>query len=126
MVMNKIRIAMVGAGETATPLLRQLLDAPFVELIGVAELNMALPGVALARERGIPVTDNFIELAEQGERVDIIIDLTGSRKVREDLRRFMQFAGNTHTVIMHERIALLMMSLSAGQLVETRHESLSY
>lgn len=124
--MNKIRIAMVGAGETGTPLLRQLLDAPFVELIGVAELNLGLPGVALARERGVPVTDNFIELAEQGERVDIIIDLTGSRKVREDLRRFMQFAGNTHTVIMHERIALLLMSLSAGELVETRHDSLAY
>ena len=48
------------------------------------------------------------------------------RSVREDLRRFMQFAGNSHTVIMHERIALLLMSLSAGKLVQTRHESLSY
>lgn len=124
--MEKIRVAMVGAGETATPLLKQLLASDFVELVGVAELNLALPGVALVKEHGIPVTDNFIELAEQGERVDIIIDLTGSRKVREDLRRFMQFAGNSHTVIMHERIALLLMSLSAGKLVQTRHESLSY
>ncbi|MDC7714887.1 oxidoreductase [Vogesella sp. LYT5W] len=124
--MEKIRIAMVGAGETGTPLLKQLLAAPFVELVGVAELNLALPGIAIARAAGVPVTDNFIELAEQGERIDIIIDLTGSRKVREDLRRFMQFAGNSHTVIMHERIALLMMSLSAGSLVATRHESLSY
>ena len=124
--MEKIRIAMVGAGETGTPLLKQLLAAPFVELVGVAELNLALPGIAIAREAGVPVTDNFIELAEQGERIDIIIDLTGSRKVREDLRRFMQFAGNSHTVIMHERIALLLMSLSAGTLVSTRHESLSY
>ena len=124
--MSKIRVALVGAGETGTPLLQQLLAAAFVEIVGVAELDLALPGVALARAHGIPVTDNFIELAEQGERVDIIIDLTGSRKVREDLRRFMQFAGNAHTVIMHERIALLMLSLSAGRLVETRHESLSY
>ncbi|WP_174874402.1 oxidoreductase [Vogesella oryzae] len=124
--MEKIRVAMVGAGETATPLLKQLLTSDFVELVGVAELNLALPGVALVKEYGIPVTDNFIELAEQGERVDIIIDLTGSRKVREDLRRFMQFAGNNHTVIMHERIALLLMSLSAGKLVQTRHDSLDY
>lgn len=125
--MNKIRVAMVGAGETGEPLLRQLLGAAFVQLVGVAELDLSLPGVALAREHGVPVTDNFIELAEQGEGVDIIIDLTGSRKVREDLRRFMQFAGNTHTVIMHERIALLMMSLSAGKLLETRHdETLAY
>lgn len=124
--MEKIRIAMIGAGETGAPLLKQLLAAPFVEVIGVAELDAKLAGVLLAREAGVPVTDNFIELAEQGERVDIIIDLTGSRKVREDLRRFLQFAGNTHTVIMHERIALLMMSLSLGELVQTRHDSLAY
>lgn len=124
--MDKIKIALVGAGETGTPLLKQLLAASFVELVGVADLNLDLPGVALAKEAGVPVTDNFIELAEQGEAVDIIIDLTGSRKVREDLRRFMQFSGNAHTVIMHERIALLLMSLSAGHLVQTRHDELSY
>ncbi|UGA36713.1 hypothetical protein JOS77_20950 [Chromobacterium haemolyticum] len=48
--------------------------------------------------------------------------MTGSRKVREDLRRYMQFSGNTHTVIVHERVALLMLSLGAGKLVTTRHD----
>lgn len=117
---------MVGVGETGTPLLKQLLDAPFVELVGVADLDLQLPGVLLAKERGVAVTDNFIEIAEQGDRVDIIIDVTGSRKVREDLRRYMQFSGNTHTVIVHERVALLMLSLGAGRWVETRHDELSY
>ncbi|WP_434634292.1 oxidoreductase [Chromobacterium sp. CV08] len=124
--MQKFRIGMVGVGETGTPLLKQLLDAPFVELVGVADLNLDLPGIRLARERGVAVTDNFIEIAEQGERVDIIIDVTGSRKVREDLRRYMQFSGNAHTVIVHERVALLMLSLGAGHRVETRHDELSY
>ena len=124
--MQKFRIGMVGVGETGTPLLKQLLDAPFVDLVGVADLDLQLPGILLARERGVAVTDNFIEIAEQGERVDIIIDVTGSRKVREDLRRYMQFSGNTHTVIVHERVALLMLSLGAGRWVETRHDELSY
>ncbi|AVG17966.1 MULTISPECIES: oxidoreductase [Chromobacterium] len=124
--MQKFRIGMVGVGETGTPLLKQLLDASFVDLVGVADLDLQLPGILLAKERGVPVTDNFIEIAEQGERVDIIIDVTGSRKVREDLRRYMQFSGNTHTVIVHERVALLMLSLGAGSWVETRHDELSY
>ncbi|ERE17865.1 oxidoreductase [Pseudogulbenkiania ferrooxidans EGD-HP2] len=124
--MQKFRIGMVGVGETGTPLLKQLLDASFVDLVGVADLDLQLPGILLAKERGVPVTDNFIEIAEQGERVDIIIDVTGSRKVREDLRRYMQFSGNTHTVIVHERVALLMLSLGAGRWVETRHDELSY
>ena len=87
--MEKIRVGMIGAGETGTPLLLQLLEAPFVKMVGVADLNLELPGIRLAQEHGVPVTSNFIEIAEQGEEVDIIIDVTGSRKVREDLRRFM-------------------------------------
>ncbi|UTH72953.1 oxidoreductase [Chromobacterium sp. IIBBL 290-4] len=125
-IMEKFRVGMVGVGETGTPLLKQLLDAPFVEVVGVADLDLQLPGVRLAQEKGVAVTANFIEIAEQGERVDIIIDVTGSRKVREDLRRYMQFSGNTHTVIVHERVALLMMSLGAGQRVDTRHDEMTY
>ena len=124
--MEKFRIGMIGAGVTGTPLLQQLLDAPFVQMVGVADLDLTRPGILLARQYGVPVTSNFIEIAEQGDQVDVIVDVNGSRKVREDLRRFMQFSGNSHTVIVHERIALLMMSLGAGHLVETQHEELGY
>jgi predicted homoserine dehydrogenase-like protein len=123
--MEKYRIGMIGAGVTGTPLLQQLLDAPFVEMVGWPIWICVCPASAGAA-RGVPVTSNFIEIAEQGDQVDIIIDVTGSRKVREDLRRFMQFSGNSHTVIVHERVALLMMSLGAGSQVETQHEEMGY
>ena len=119
--MQAFRIVVIGAGETGTPLLQQLLNAPFVKLVGVADLNLTLPGIALARAHQIPVTDNFMELVAQGTAVDIIIDVTGAAKVREQLRQYMMDSRNTHTVIMHERIALLMMSLSAGSLVDGKH-----
>ncbi|WP_312567697.1 Gfo/Idh/MocA family oxidoreductase [Comamonas sp.] len=119
--MQAFRIVVIGAGETGTPLLQQLLNAPFVELVGVADLNLELPGIALARQHQIPVTNNFMELVSQGTAVDIIIDVTGAAKVREQLRQYMVDSRNTHTVIMHERIALLMMSLSAGSLVDGKH-----
>ncbi len=124
--MTMFRIAMVGAGETGTPLLKQLIAAPFVEVAGVADLNLDLPGVRLARENGIRVTSDFMELAREGDRVDIIIDVTGSRDVREALRQHMVNSGNQHTLIMHERIALLMMSLSLGTAIDPKHGGQGY
>lgn len=124
--MTVFRIAMIGAGETGTPLLKQLIGAPFVEVVGVADLNLNLPGVVLARDAGIRVTSDFMELAREGERIDIIIDVTGARAVRETLRQHMMDTGNEHTLIMHERIALLMMSLSAGKLIAPKHGEQGY
>lgn len=124
--MKSFRIGVIGAGETGTPLLRQLLDAPFVDVVAVADLNTETPGMLLAREQGVKVTHNGLDIAEMGAQVDIIIDMTGSPKVREDLRRYMQFSGNTHTVIVHERVALLMLSLCTNQLAETLHDESGY
>lgn len=124
--MNGFRIAVIGAGETGTPLLKQLLDAPFVQVLGVADLDLTMPGIALAKERGVKVTAEFMELARLGKDVDIIIDVTGAPKVRESLRKHMVESGNDHTLILHERIALLMMSLSAGQLCAGKHGEQAY
>ena len=124
--MNGFRIAVIGAGETGTPLLKQLLDAPFVQVLGVADLDLTMPGIALAKERGVKVTADFMELARLGKEVDIIIDVTGAPKVRETLRKPMVESGNDHTLILHERIALLMMSLSAGQLCAGKHGEQAY
>lgn len=119
--MQGFRIAVIGAGETGTPLLKQLLTAPFVKVLGVADLDLNLPGIALAKEYGVKITSNFMELAALGDELDIIIDVTGAPKVREALRKHMVDSGNSHTLIMHESIALLMMSLSAGKLVSGKH-----
>lgn len=124
-VMTAIRIAMIGAGETGTPLLRQLLDAPFVELDGLADLDLEQPGIALAREHGRPVTTDFRELARDAS-IDILIDVTGVPAVRETLRQIMQDTRNEHTLIMHERIALLMLSLSAGHWIDGKHDNEHY
>jgi predicted homoserine dehydrogenase-like protein len=123
---GKIRIAIIGGGETGTPLLRQLVDADFVEVVGVADLQETAPGVVLAREKGIATTTDFMELAYKGEEIDIMIDVTGVPEVRERLRTYMQESGNNHTIIMHEMIAILMMSLSQGKLVAMKHGEVEY
>ena len=124
--MDKIRIGLIGAGETGTPLLRQLLDASFVEIAGVADLSDEQPGMQLARSRGVRTTRDFMDLARLGSAVDILIDVTGVAQVREQLRSHFQQTGNHHTILMHELIAVLLMSLSQGRLVSTKHGAVDY
>ena len=124
--MDKIRIAMIGAGETGTPLLKQLLEASFVEVVGVADLNDGMPGMELARQNGVATTDDFMTLARLGDAVDIIVDVTGVDMVRDQLRSYLQESGNHHTIIMHELIAVLLMSLSQGKLVSMKHSQVDY
>ncbi len=124
--MDRIRIVMIGAGETGTPLLKQLLAAPFVEVVGVADLKNEMPGMDLARQYGVRTTNDFMTLARLGEAVDIIIDVTGVDAVRDRLRGYMQDSGNHHTIIMHELLAVLLMSLSQGKLVSMKHNQVDY
>ena len=124
--MEKIRIVLIGAGETGTPLLQQLLAASFVEIVGVADLNNDMPGMRLAREKSVTTTNDFMTLVRLGNAVDIIIDVTGVAKVRDELRRYLQESDNHHTIIMHELIAVLLMSLPRGKLVSMKHNPTGY
>lgn len=124
--MQKIRVGIIGAGETGTPLIKQLLDASFVEVVGVADLKNDMPGMVLARTHGIETTNDFMDIALLGHNVDIIIDVTGVPAVREKLREYLQANANGHTIIMHEMIAVLMMSLSQNELITTKHNQIDY
>ncbi|CAO3421849.1 oxidoreductase [Azospirillum endophyticum] len=120
------RVAVIGAGETGTPLLRRLLAAPYVELLGVADLDPEAPGMRLARYHGVKTTTDFQDLAALGERLDVLIDVTGVPAVREALRKAMQETGNHHTVIVHEMVVQLMLSLLNGELVRLKHDTQDY
>jgi hypothetical protein len=94
--------------------------------MGVADLNSEAPGMRLAREYGVKTFDDFMDLVRKGEELDIIIAVTGVHTVRDDLRHYMQQTDNHHTIIMHEMIAVLLMSLSKGELVRMKHNDLDY
>ena len=60
---HKIRIAIVGAGETGAPLLEQLLSADFVKVVGIADLNPDAHGMVIARSHGVKTYSDFLDLA---------------------------------------------------------------
>ena len=118
---DKINIAIIGAGQTGAPLIENLANSSFVEIVSIADLNQQAPGIIFAKERGIPVTSDYRDVVKLGKQVDIIIEVTGVAQVKKSLKEFMQVTGNKHTVIMHELIAVLMMSMAQGNLVDTFH-----
>jgi len=126
MAIEKISIAIIGGGETGTPLLRQFLDVDFIEVTGVADLDAEAPGMQIARQRGIPTTTRFMDLVRGNDTLDLVIDVTGVEDVRGRLREHMNAIGNRHTVIVNEMIVRLLMSLSHGKLAELKHGELSY
>ncbi len=98
----------------------------FVEIVGLADLNAEAPGVQLASKHGVRTTTNFIELLRGDQPVDLVIEVTGVKQVRQDLLSEMRDSGNRHTIIVRELIAILMMSLSSGQLVQMKHADMEY
>ena len=123
---DRIRVAIVGGGETGTPLLENLLQASFVEVTGIADLDASAPGIALARDLGIATSTDFLDLVRVDVPPDIVIDVTGAAEVRTSLRQHLQATGSDQTVIMNEIIARLPMSLASGKLVRIKHKEQAY
>ncbi|MGB4592290.1 MAG: Gfo/Idh/MocA family oxidoreductase [Coriobacteriia bacterium] len=120
---DKVRVAIVGGGRTGTPLLEDFLKRPFVEVVGVADKDTASAGAMLARERGIFFTENASVLAAKGADIDVIIEVSGDPAVKPALKDAFIAQGNKNTIIVHDMIARLILSLSsnADHLVETYH-----
>lgn len=80
-------VAIIGAGRGGTALMEIFATDPLVRVVGIAEVNPRAAGVALARRLNIPITRDYRELLAM-ERVDLIIDVSGSAEVGRALQDF--------------------------------------
>lgn len=121
--MEKVRVAVVGGGRMGAPLIADLMSRPFVEFIAVCDVNIESRGATLARDNGIFVTGDVQELAAMGEDIDIIIEVSGDPEVKPQLKNAFILSGNRSTIIMHDLIARMMLSImgDAEDLVATVH-----
>lgn len=109
---GKVTAAIVGAGRTGTLLLKELAKVPYVELKGVADISEQAPGMIEARNMGVYVTKNVDDISRMGEDVDLIIEVTNDPSVKESLKKTFIQTGNRHTIIVHDLIARLMISMA--------------
>jgi two-component system sensor histidine kinase DegS len=86
-VQGATHVAIIGAGRGGTALMEIFATDPLVDIVAVAEIDPAAPGLALAKRLKIPVTRDFRKLLDL-ERVDLIIDVSGSPDVWQFLQDF--------------------------------------
>ncbi len=80
-------VAIIGAGRGGTALMEIFANDPLVQIVGVAEIDPQAPGLSLAKRLRISVTRDYRELLAM-ERVDLIIDVSGSPDVWQFLQDF--------------------------------------
>lgn len=120
---DRVSVALIGAGRTGTPLLKELVKYPYVEMVGVADLDPAAEGVMFAKEKGIFTTSDPMDLAKKGEAIDILIEVSGDADLKKRIKDHFEQIGNKKTIIMHDLVARLFISVCTqqGELVPTFH-----
>lgn len=84
-------VVIVGAGRGGTALLQILLRDASTHILGVVDKNPDAPGMALARQHGIPTAKRAESFLRNPDRhVDILIDVTGNEEVRRHLQAIKQ------------------------------------
>ncbi|HSQ22430.1 MAG TPA: hypothetical protein VLQ52_06525 [Coriobacteriia bacterium] len=115
MVEDVVSVAVVGGGRTGAPLLESLMALPYVRVVGIADRDPGSPGALFAREHGIFFTENADVLSAKADEIDLIIEVSGDPAVKPALKAACQAQGNTDTIIVHDLVARLLLTLAAGQ-----------
>ena len=110
---DKIKVAILGLGnigqEFAEHLLARIQEGGMpIEIVGVAHRHLDTPVALGFKQNGVPVFQDALEIADLGEAVDVIFDLTGNADIRQGLRERLQQSGNRHSVIAPETFARLL------------------
>lgn len=123
MVGDIVRVAVIGGGRTGTPLIQDFLKRPFIELVGVADIDPESIGATLAKDGGVFFTTDAMELASKGDEIDLLVEVSGDESLKPKIKNHFVARGNKHTIIMHDLVARLVISLlcNSEKLVETYH-----
>jgi two-component system, NtrC family, sensor kinase len=84
---DPLRLGIVGGGKAAHKILQLINEdpghKPRIEILGVADPDIEAPGMILAQSLKIPTFQDYAPLL--AEKPDLILELTGNPKVREQV-----------------------------------------
>lgn len=105
---SKLKVVLVGCGKGGSAILEILSENPLIEIVGVAESDLNAVGIKKARDLHIKVKRDYKQLISGRKDLDVIIDVTGSNDVREELMRIK----SDKTELMGGISAMLMWQLA--------------
>ena len=103
------------------PLLEDFLKRPFIDVVGVADVDPASPGALLAKGNGVFFTTDALTSPPKGDEIDVLIEVSGDARVKRRLKNALVAEGNRHTIIVHDLIARMMLSMSQDSPTLMRH-----
>ena len=112
---DKINIALIGAGRTGTPLLKEMIKYSYINIVGVSDLNASAEGMQIAADKGIFATTNPVDLISKGDEIDILVEVSGDMTLKKVIKDYLQTTNNKKTIIMHDMIARLFISMTTQQ-----------
>ena len=112
---DALRVAIIGVGRTGTPLLQEFLKYTYIHIVGVADLDPHAEGIKLAAAKGIFTTSDPMELVMKGASIDILVEVSGDSMLKRTIKAEFERSGNSRTIIMHDLIARLFISVCTHQ-----------
>ncbi|MFD2679625.1 sigma 54-interacting transcriptional regulator [Bacillus seohaeanensis] len=116
-------VLIVGAGKGGTAILEILYESSVMKIAAVCDVKEDSPGIQLAKKNNIPVGSDWRDfLNNDTNTIDIVIEVTGDKKVFEEIRE----ARGKQTVIIPGSVAFLIAKLmedKEGLIEEIQNES---
>lgn len=127
-----IRIALIGLGRVGETFAEHFLESIQTrhidaKIVAVATHDITAPVAMGFAHSQIPVYADGLQIADLGNSIDIIFDLTGNTAFRQQLRSRLQAQENRHTIIAPETIARLIWAFFAdGEPLPEVHTTSGY
>ncbi len=114
---RQVNVAIIGLGRVGSAMLKKFLEREKkgIKVVGVAEKVVVTEGVRLAKEKGIPVYADPLEIVKPGSKVDLIFELTSVSRIREELNQALIRSGNRDTLIVPDTFAHFVWNLIAEE-----------
>ncbi len=101
-----VQVGIVGCGKGGAAIMEILKENPSLNIACVVEKDPKASGLSVANELNVPVVNDFHKLFKQ--KLDVIINLTGSKKVRAEIEKLK----DDDTEVMGGISAMLMWQLA--------------